>query len=411
MNQSNLKKLQNLLKEKDIDIFVINRSDEYLNEYISPNAERLNFITNFSGSAGRAIITPTDAFLYVDGRYTFQANTQINAKEIQAKHLNSFWTDLEKILLEEEYKIALDPTLHSIIEIEKVEKILENSKSQLQLIDKNFVDLIWENQPKTQYTDIFDHPTSFAGQGRSEKLDILKKFLDQNEIDHYFVSGLDNIAWLLNLRADDIKYTPLLYSYLLISKNNKHSLYIKESSMPEILKKEIQTLININNIENGLKDCNIHLFIVPSTKEIRHFLFDSHGIDKITSGSIIVDLTTSNPEESIKLAEELKVYNIDYLDCGMTGGAQGAANGTLTLMIGGEKDTIQKAKSILESFTNKLVHVGKTGSGHAMKLIHNMVTHTIFFATVEGVRGAKELGIDPNIVIDVFNSGNARSFI
>ena len=250
MNQSNLKKLQNLLKEKDTDIFVINRSDEYLNEYISPNAERLNFITNFSGSAGRAIITPTDAFLYVDGRYTFQANTQINAKEIQPKHLNSFWTDLEKILLEAEYKIALDPTLHSIIEIEKVEKMLENSTSQLQLIDKNFVDLIWENQPKTQYTDIFDHPTSFAGQSRSEKLDILKKFLDQNEIDHYFVSGLDNIAWLLNLRADDIKYTPLLYSYLLISKNNKHSLYIKESSMPEILKKEIQTLININNIEN-----------------------------------------------------------------------------------------------------------------------------------------------------------------
>ena len=76
MNQSNLKKLQNLLKEKDSDIFVINRSDEYLNEYISPNAERLNFITNFSGSAGRAIITPTDAFLYVDGRYTLQANNQ-----------------------------------------------------------------------------------------------------------------------------------------------------------------------------------------------------------------------------------------------------------------------------------------------------------------------------------------------
>ena len=250
MNQSNLKKLQNLLKEKDTDIFVINRSDEYLNEYISPNAERLNFITNFSGSAGRAIITPTDAFLYVDGRYTFQANTQINAKEIQAKHLNSFWKDLEKILLEKELKIALDPTLHSIIEIEKVQKLLEIQSSQLKLIDKNFVDLIWENQPKTQYTDIFDHPISFAGQGRHEKLDILKKFLDQNEIDHYFVSGLDNIAWLLNLRADDIKYTPLLYSYLLISKNNKHSLYIKKSAMPEELKKEIQTLIKINDIEN-----------------------------------------------------------------------------------------------------------------------------------------------------------------
>jgi 3-hydroxyisobutyrate dehydrogenase len=174
---------------------------------------------------------------------------------------------------------------------------------------------------------------------------------------------------------------------------------------------EKRTDLDINDFNNGLRDCNIHLFIVPSTKEIRNFLFDSDGINQITSGSVIVDLTTSNPEESIKLAEELNDYNIDYLDCGMTGGAQGAANGTLTLMIGGEKDTIQIAKSILESFTNKLVHVGKTGSGHAMKLIHNMVTHTIFLATVEGVRGAKELGIDPNIVIDVFNSGNARSFI
>ena len=180
----------------------------------------------------------------------------------------------------------------------------------------------------------------------------------------------------------------------------------------ELLKDfEDRTDLNINKFKNGLGDCDIHLFIVPSTKEIRHFLFESDGIKQITSGSVIVDLTTSNPEESIKLAEELKGYNIEYLDCGMTGGAQGAANGTLTLMIGGERDIIQKVKSILESFTNKLVHVGKTGSGHAMKLIHNMVTHTIFLATVEGVRGAKELGIDPNIVIDVFNSGNARSFI
>jgi len=68
---------------------------------------------------------------------------------------------------------------------------------------------------------------------------------------------------------------------------------------------ENRTDLNINNLENGLGDCNIHLFIVPSTKEIRNFLFDSNGINQITNGSVIVDLTTSNPEESIKLAEEL----------------------------------------------------------------------------------------------------------
>ena len=84
---SNLKQLQLELKKKDIDIFIINRSDEFLSEYISPNAERLQFATNFSGSAGKAIILQNEAFLYVDGRYTFQANEQLNIREIKPKHL------------------------------------------------------------------------------------------------------------------------------------------------------------------------------------------------------------------------------------------------------------------------------------------------------------------------------------
>ncbi len=167
----------------------------------------------------------------------------------------------------------------------------------------------------------------------------------------------------------------------------------------------------INNAEIGLKSSNILIFIVPSTKQIRDFLFDSDWIDNIEENAIIVDLTTSDPEESKELSRMLSDRNLNYIDCGMTGGAQGAEKGTLTLMMGGDKNIIESVTPVLESFTNRLVHVGNCGSGHALKLIHNMVTHTIFLATVEGVIGAKKLGIDPNIVIDVFNSGNARSFI
>ena len=107
----------------------------------------------------------------------------------------------------------------------------------------------------------------------------------------------------------------------------------------------------------------------------------------------------------------MSVRKINYIDCGMTGGAQGAENGTLTLMMGGDKSIMDSVTPVLDTFTNRLIHVGSIGSGHALKLIHNMVTHTIFLATVEGVISAKKLGIDPKIVIDVFNSGNARSYI
>jgi 3-hydroxyisobutyrate dehydrogenase len=199
-----------------------------------------------------------------------------------------------------------------------------------------------------------------------------------------------------------------------IAKNIQNAGYL--NSIFEINTSLLDELDNtenlvINDAEMGLKSSNILIFVVPSTTQIRDFLFGSNWIDNIEENTIIVDLTTSNPDETKKLSKELNDQNISYIDCGMTGGAQGAEKGTLTLMMGGDDSIIESATPVLDTFTNRLVHVGKVGSGHALKLIHNMVTHTIFLSTVEAVIGAKKLGIDPKTVIDVFNSGNARSFI
>ena len=199
-----------------------------------------------------------------------------------------------------------------------------------------------------------------------------------------------------------------------IAKNIQNAGYlnsifeINESVLSKFNKSE--NLI-INDAKKGLKSSNVLIFVVPSTTQIRDFLFGSNWIDNINENTIIVDLTTSNPDATKKLSNELSVRKINYIDCGMTGGAQGAENATLTLMMGGDEGIIDSVTPVLDTFTNRLVHVGNIGSGHALKLIHNMVTHTIFLATVEGVIGGKKLGIDPKTVIDVFNSGNARSFI
>ena len=199
-----------------------------------------------------------------------------------------------------------------------------------------------------------------------------------------------------------------------IAKNIQNAGYlnsifeINESVLSKFNKSE--NLI-INDAKKGLKSSNVLIFVVPSTTQIRDFLFGSNWIDNINENTIVIDLTTSNPDATKKLSNELSVRKINYIDCGMTGGAQGAENGTLTLMMGGDKSIMDSVTPVLDTFTNRLIHVGSIGSGHALKLIHNMVTHTIFLATVEGVISAKKLGIDPKIVIDVFNSGNARSYI
>ena len=247
---SSLAQLQSKLKYENIDVFIINRSDEFLNEYIAPYAERLHFITHFSGSAGKAIILQNKAYLYVDGRYTFQAKEQINSNEIKSKHLNLFWDDLKKIIIKQNCVIAIDPTLHSIKEIQTIQECTTNTSTSIKFLKTNIVDKIWKNKPKIEYSNIFDHPIKFAGSDRTEKLNNFFDFLNKNNINKYLVTGLDNIAWLLNIRADDILYTPLVFSYLLVSKNHKSSLYIKHDKINDKLKIELEKYINIQSIED-----------------------------------------------------------------------------------------------------------------------------------------------------------------
>ncbi len=245
---SALNKLQYKLKKDNIDILIITRSDEFLNEYISPYAERLKFITNFSGSAGKAIILQNEAYLYVDGRYTYQAEEQINKKEIKSKHLNLFWEDLKKYIKNQSSKIAIDPKLHSIKEIQKIQEYILDSSSTIKFLDYNIIDLIWSSKPNIEYSDIFDHSIKFAGTDRIEKLDNFAKIFQNKNIDHYLVTGLDNIAWLLNIRANDISYTPLVFSYLLISKKSEPSLYINIDKIDDELKLKLEEFINISSI-------------------------------------------------------------------------------------------------------------------------------------------------------------------
>ena len=108
---SNLSKLQLWMQENNIDIFIVNRTDEFLGEYIAPYAERLKWISNFSGSAGKVVIGQTAATIFVDGRYTIQANEEVDSNNFSIEHLNDF-SDWLKHNLHNKYRIALDPQLH-----------------------------------------------------------------------------------------------------------------------------------------------------------------------------------------------------------------------------------------------------------------------------------------------------------
>jgi 3-hydroxyisobutyrate dehydrogenase len=159
----------------------------------------------------------------------------------------------------------------------------------------------------------------------------------------------------------------------------------------------------------GVAEADIVLFAVPGSAEIAR-LFEGGLLDG-PAGRVLVDLTTSEPEATRRLAARAEAAGAAYLDAGMTGGAAAAEAGSLTLMIGGAEAALDRARPVLEAIAARLFHVGPSGAGHTMKLVHNMICHTIFLATVEGCRAAERAGIPLERAVEVLNAGNARSFV
>ena len=160
------------------------------------------------------------------------------------------------------------------------------------------------------------------------------------------------------------------------------------------------------------KTCGTVLFVVPASPQIEACLSGPDGLlSQPNDGQVLVDLTTSYPADTLRLGEMTARAGRAYVDCGMTGGAAGADAGTLTLMAGGDVEAVERVRPLLKKIASRIFHVGPSGAGHSLKLVHNMVLHTVFLATCEGCRVAERAGIDLAKAIEVFNAGNARSFV
>jgi len=151
------------------------------------------------------------------------------------------------------------------------------------------------------------------------------------------------------------------------------------------------------------------LFVVPGSAQIDEML--PALLARPHHGEIFVDLTTSHPAKTKALAEKARAAGREYVDCGMSGGAMGADSGKMALMVGGAGDAVAACKPIFDAIAGTVTHVGGSSTGHAIKLLHNMVCHTNFLVVAEAGRLAERAGIPLETAIKVFNAGNARSYI
>jgi 3-hydroxyisobutyrate dehydrogenase len=151
------------------------------------------------------------------------------------------------------------------------------------------------------------------------------------------------------------------------------------------------------------------LFVVPGSAQIEELL--PALLARPHDSETLVDLTTSHPAKTTALAEKARATGRAYVDCGMSGGAIGADSGRMALMVGGTDDAVAACKPVFDAIAGTVTHVGASGTGHAIKLLHNMVCHTNFMVVAEAGRLAERVGIPLATAIKVLNAGNARSYI
>jgi len=214
--------LRAALAAAGVDGFLVPRADEHLGEYVPASAERLAWLTGFTGSAGLAVVLADRAALFTDGRYTLQAAQQTDPALWERHHLIE---DPPQDWLKRHAagrRIGYDPWLHPEPQLAR----FEGASVTLVPLDPNPVDTVWTDRPAPPASPVVPHPLAYAGAPSSEKREIAAAALREAGEAACVLSDPASIAWLLNIRGADVPFTPLPLSFALLREDGAVDLFL-----------------------------------------------------------------------------------------------------------------------------------------------------------------------------------------
>ena len=243
MKKNKLIKLRRELTINNIDGYIIPKNDEFFGEYVGPEKERLKYLTGFSGSAGQSLVLKKQAFLFVDGRYTLQAQKEVRKgfKVIQIQK-----TIPSDILRKNKQKlrIGFDPRIYSLASLINLYKT-ENVK--LIPIKKNLIDKIWPNKPKLKFNKFFILKTQYAGKSFKNKINLICKILKRKKLKNLLVTAPENVAWTLNIRGKDNSYSPIPNCNAIVNYKKKITLIVENKKISKNFKSQFGKVVKYVN--------------------------------------------------------------------------------------------------------------------------------------------------------------------
>ncbi|XP_053678694.1 xaa-Pro aminopeptidase ApepP-like [Anopheles nili] len=239
-----LTEIRSLMRDYSIEAYIVPSVDAHNSEYISLHDRRYQYVTNFTGSAGTAIITLTGAAMWTDSRYHLQAEGQIDPTywTLMKEGLAGVPTRDEWLLshLSPGGQVGTDPFLIASTEFERLGGALARQGYRLITLERNLVDIVWNNRPPQTAEPLRPLEHAYSGRYASEKIQDLRNTLQEQSANAIVISALDEIAWLLNLRGSDIRYNPVFFAYLIVSHGALH-LFTAPERINETIRVHFQT--------------------------------------------------------------------------------------------------------------------------------------------------------------------------
>ncbi|ESO95131.1 hypothetical protein LOTGIDRAFT_215291 [Lottia gigantea] len=269
-----LSKIRSLMKNtkyvcEPIHAYIIPTGDAHQSEYVSDHDKRRDYISNFTGSAGTAIITETQAALWVDGRYFLQAEKQLDSNWTLMKDgLKETPTQADWLtkILPVGGSVGADPFMLSLEKWKPLEKSLKTNGHTLIAVDKNLVDIVWNDvQPPPPNNNLIILSDTYTGLSWQEKVKKIQSKLTEKKSVAFVLTALDEIAWLFNLRGSDIVYNPVFFAYTVVTTDKVH-LFIDDSK----LENGVSEHLELSDTSNGA------LVIKHDYNSIKDFLAKLH---------------------------------------------------------------------------------------------------------------------------------------
>ena len=318
--------LRAVMEKNGWDAVVVSGSDPHSSEYPAPRWQQVKWLSGFTGEAGDLVITRDHAGLWTDSRYFIQALTQLEGTGVELhKTRMPDSIGIPQWLSDKARTVALDGLCWNVDAVREISDALGEGGLTVDVPD--MLEVLWEGRPQIPMTPVttLDVET-FGGIPREEKISWLRKWMLLKGVDRVLLSSLDEIAWMLNVRGNDIEYNPLVISYLLISQDDvrwfvKKGVHDDPDTLDSFSELEMDGVVvdDYDAVFFALSDFTdeqspVSIFADPSTlnHHIHSYMTDSYPAENIIFGTSPVIL-----EKSVKTASEIEHMRQTYIEDGV----------------------------------------------------------------------------------------------